>query len=98
MMAARPATPACPAVDWLTVARDALDHIGLQGPAGVLLSDLWLETSCALSLVPHIWRVLRSHAELRFFSGAEQAGWREWRFVDQTAVGSVELANLLSLK
>ena len=93
-MAARDgaAVPAAPAVDWLTIARDALDHIGLQGPAGVLLSDLWLETSCAASLVPHIWRVLRSHAELRFFSGAEQAGWREWRLVDQTALSSVELA------
>ena len=66
-MAARDgvAVLAGPAVDWLTIARDALDHIGLQGPAGVLLSDLWLETGCAASLVPHIWRVLRSHAELR---------------------------------
>ena len=86
-----PAT-AAPSVDWFTIARHALDHIGLQGPAGVLLSDVWLETSCAVSLVPHIWRVLRSHAELRFFSGAEQAGWHEWRLVDQTALSSGELA------
>ena len=85
-------TPASPSVDWFTIARHALDHIGLQGPAGVLLSDVWLETSCAVSLVPHIWRVLRSHAELRFFSGAEQAGWHEWRLVDQTALSSGELA------
>ena len=86
-----PAT-AAPSVDWFTIARHALDHIGLQGPAGVLLSDVWLETSCAVSLVPHVWTALRSHAELRFFSGAEQAGWLEWRLVDQTALTSGELA------
>eukprot|EP00964_Phaeocystis_antarctica_P114819 scaffold78764_cov60-Phaeocystis_antarctica.AAC.1 len=86
-----PAT-AAPSVDWFTIARHALDHIGLQGPAGVLLSDVWLETSCAVSLVPHVWTALRSHAELRFFSGAEQAGWLEWRLVDQTALTSGTLA------
>jgi hypothetical protein len=83
---------AAPSVDWFTIARHALDHIGLQGPTGVLLSDVWLETNCAVSLVPHVWRVLRSHAELRFFSGAEQAGWHEWRLVDQTALSSGTLA------
>ena len=91
-MAAPAPPPPVPTVDWFTIARHALDHIGLQGPNGALLSDVILETSCAETLMPHIWRVLRSHAELRFFSGAEQAGWRDWQLVAHTPVNSEQLA------
>ena len=90
------AFPPAPSVDWLTISRHALDHIGLQGPSGALLSEAWLETGCTATLVPHIWRVLSGHAELRFFSGAEQAGWRDWDMVDRknTPMSSEQLAAL----
>ncbi len=85
--------------DWLAAARRALDHIGLQGPTGVLLGAVWPAVRCNdPTLQQHVWTLLRKHAELQFFSEAEEADWRSWKDVDSGAALDAEQLATLSLE